>query len=140
MISNEKYEKIIREGKRTDWYGVDVPEELITPLVKFASDGLSTEIHKLEGTLSDLRGTSLDKRKAYLKAIKHNLQNLPYSLNGDAYLKKKKLIEDSMEEELKKKKPVRKQRKTTNKTTNTRKTTSKKTTKNSDLIFGKNKK
>lgn len=131
-MDNEKYEKIIREGERTEWYGIEVPEELITNLVKFASEGLSYEIDKLEASLDDLKGVSLDKRKAYLKSLKLNLQNMPYTLNGDAYLKKKKRIEDEMKEKKAKEKPVRKR-----KTTNTKTVTSKKTTKNSNLIFGK---
>lgn len=121
MVSNEEYEKIIREDTRIDWHGVDVPEKLITNVVKFASDGLLREIHKLDGTLSDLSGTALDKRKKYIKTLKSNLQNMPYSLNGDFYLKKKTNIEHKIEEEKKDKLVKRK------KTTKSRRKTSKST-------------
>ncbi|MHA2039491.1 MAG: hypothetical protein ACW98X_23955 [Promethearchaeota archaeon] len=133
MIDNKTYENLIRNGERVDWYGVEVPEGLITNYVKVWSSGLKGEIDKLEGTLSDLRGTSLDKRKGYIKSLMSNLQNAPYSLNGDVYLIKKKRIESQIEEENKKKKPVRK-RKTTKRKTTTSKST---VTKNSSLIFGK---
>lgn len=133
MIDNKTYEDLIRNGERIDWYGVEVPKNLITKLVSEWSNSLKIEIDKLESTLSDLKGVSLDRRKNYIKGLKVNLQNAPYSLNGDVYLKKKKRIESSIEEEEKNKKPK--------KTTTRRKRTSKKTTtKNSDLIFGKNKK
>lgn len=133
MIDNKTYEKLVRSGERVEWYGTEVPEGLITNFVKVWSSSLKSEIDKLESTLSDLRGTSLDKRKSYINSLMSNLQNAPYSLNGDAYLIKKKRIESEIEEENKKKKPVRKR-----KTTKTKETTSKNTvTKNSSLIFGK---
>ena len=133
MIDKKTYENLIRNGERIDWYGIEVPEGLITNSVKFWSSGLKREIDKLEATLSDLKGTSLDKRKGYIDSLMSNLQNAPYTLNGDIYLIKKKRIESEIEEENKKKKPVRKR-----KTTKTKTTTSKSTvTKNSSLIFGK---
>lgn len=131
MIDNKTYEDLIRNGEKIDWYGIEVPEGLITNHVKFWSGGLKGEIDKLEATLSDLRGTSLDKRKKYINSLVLNLQNAPYSLNGDFYLIKKKRIESQIEEENKKKKPVRK---TTKPKTKTSKNT---VTKNSSLIFGK---
>ena len=133
MIDNKTYENLIRNGERIDWYGIEVPEDLITNHVKFWSSGLKEEIDKLKATLSDLRGTSLDKRKKYINILMLNLQNAPYSLNGDVYLIKKKRIESQIEIENKKKKPVKKR-----KTTKRKVVTSKNTvTKNSSLIFGK---
>jgi hypothetical protein len=123
----KNYENLIKNGVRVDWYGVDVPEELITPLVKFASDGLSHEINKLESELNDSVGTSKEKKKAYISLLKSNLQNLPYTLNGDAYLKKKERIEQTIKET----KPTTKK---------PRKPSTKGKTKNSNLIFGNNKK
>jgi len=63
------------------------------------SSNLKEEIDKLEGTLSDLRGTSLDKRKRYINSLTSNLQNAPYFLNGDVYFIKKKIINVLKEEE-----------------------------------------
>ncbi len=138
MIDNTKYEDIIRNGERVEWYGIEVPKDLLTKLVTVWSNNLKIEIDKLESTLSELRGVSLERRKNYIKGLKVNLQNAPYSLNGDVYLKKKKRIEASIEEEEKSKK----QKKTTTrrKRTSKKTTTKRTTTKNSDLIFGKNKK
>ena len=136
MISNSKYEDILKNGERVDWYGVQVPKDLLTKLVITWSSNLKKEIDELESTLIDLKGTSLDKRKGYIKGLMTNLQNAPYTLNNDVYMKKKKRIESSMEEENKKNKKTTTKRRTTSKKT----TTSKTTTKNSNLIFGKNKK
>ena len=139
-MNNDKYEKILREGEKTDWYGVDVPLELVTATVRLVASNISEEIDKLEASLDGLRGTDLDKRKRYIKSLKKNLQNIPYTLNGDFYLIKKKRYELELEEKNKTTKTTRKKR-TTRKTTTSSKPTSKNTTtKNSDLIFGRNKK
>jgi hypothetical protein len=133
VISNSRYEDLIKNGERVDWYGVEVPRGLLTNLVTTWSSNLKREIDDLEASLSDLKGVSFDKRKAYIEGLMTNLQNAPYTLNNDVYLKKKKRIESKLEEEQQKKKKK--------KTTTKRKTTSKSTgTKNSNLIFGKNKK
>lgn len=133
MISNSRYEELIRNGERVDWYGVEVPKGLLSNLVTTWSSNLKKEIDELESTLIDLKGTSLDKRKGYIKGLMTNLQNAPYTLNNDVYLKKKNKIESEIEE--------KKQKNKKKKTTTKRKTTSKNTgTKNSNLIFGKNKK
>jgi hypothetical protein len=129
-MDNKLYEKILKEGERVDWYGELVPKELINGKVIVWSDRLKSEIDKLEGELSDLKGTELEKRKGYLKALYKNLKDSPYSLNGDFYLIKKKRIDLEMEEESKKVKKT--------KVKETTKTVTK--TKNSDLIFGKKKK
>jgi hypothetical protein len=135
VISNSRYEDLIKNGERVDWYGVEVPRGLLTNLVTTWSSNLKREIDDLEASLSDLKGVSFDKRKAYIEGLMTNLQNAPYTLNNDVYLKKKKRIESKLEEEQQKKKKKKK------KTTTKRKTTSKSTgTKNSNLIFGKNKK
>ena len=141
-MDNEIYEKILREGKKTDWYGVNVPSELISPAVKLITSNIFEEIDKLESTLDELRGVGLDKRKKYIEALKKNIRNLPYTLNGDVYLKKKNRIESELELEKEKKGVVNtRKRKTVKKTTIDKKVVSNKTTtKNSNLIFGKNKK
>tara|TARA_R110000868_G_scaffold354522_1_gene615822 strand:- start:1360 stop:1767 length:408 start_codon:yes stop_codon:yes gene_type:complete len=131
-MDKSKYVEIIKKGKRVDWYGVEVPKDLLTNLVIVWSTGLKKEIDKLESTLTDLKGVSLDKRKQYIKSLMYNLQNAPYSLNGDTYLKKKKAIELEIEEE--KVKNVKKRNIKT-----TKPTKSGHNTKNSNLIFGKNK-
>jgi hypothetical protein len=134
IVNNSEYEKILKKGDRIDWYGTQVPKDLITQSVVMWAETLSSEIHLLEGELSDLRGTELDKRKGYLAALYNNLRNAPYAINGDFYLIKKKRIELEIEEEEKSSKPIKRVRA---KTTTPKKTTSKTTTKNSDLIFGK---
>lgn len=136
-MTNEQYEKIIKEGELVDWHGVEVPKDFITPKVIFWSDRLKSEIDKLESEKNELKGSELDKRNGYLKALYTNLRNAPYMLNGDFYLIKKRRYEKEKEEEDKKKQEVVKKKvvkKTTKKTENLSKT------KNSDLIFGKNKK
>tara|TARA_B100001287_G_C22602894_1_gene491305 strand:- start:202 stop:606 length:405 start_codon:yes stop_codon:yes gene_type:complete len=134
-MNNEIYREIIKKGERIDWYGVMVPKDLITNLVSLWSSGLKIEIDKLEAELSDLKGVSLDKRKTYIKGLVSNLQNAPYSLNGDVYLKKKKQIELELEEEKKEKVKNKVVKKKKVKTTITKKSSPK--TRNSKLIFGK---
>lgn len=134
-MNNERYREIVKKGERIDWYGVMVPKDLITNLVSLWSSGLKIEIDKLEAELSDLKGVSLDKRKAYIKGLVSNLQNAPYSLNGDVYLKKKKQIELELEEEKKEKVKKKVVKKKKVKTTITKKSSPK--TRNSKLIFGK---
>lgn len=130
-MNDRLYEKILKEGKKTDWYGVEVPVELVTASISMAAENLSHELDKLESTVNELKGNSREKRLSYIETIKNNLRNLPYTLNGDFYLIKKKRIESEISESEKKIKKIKK-------TTNTKQTTSKKTaTKNSDLIFGK---
>lgn len=130
-MDNERYEKILREGKKVDWYGVEVPLELINATAKLIASNISEEINKLESTLEDLRGSDLDKRKKYIESLKRNLQNTPYEVNGDFYLIKKKRIESEIEIE---KTNTRKRKTNKSVKPNTSKT------KNSNLIFGKNKK
>jgi hypothetical protein len=132
-MNNEKYEELIRNGERVDWYETMVPEALITPSVRTWASGLESEIHKLEGELSDLNGVAAERRKSYLKVLKNNLKNAPYSLNGDIYLIKKKRIESQIEEE----KEVKSKKTTRKRTTKTSRKTSARTTKNSSKIFGK---
>lgn len=115
----EQYRKILLYGEKTDWFGVEVPKDLITPLVRFASESLSNEINKLESEMDDLQGTTKDKRKFYLEVLRNNLRNLPYELSGDVLLTKKKRIYAELESE--KKNKINKK------------------SKNSNLIFGKNK-
>ena len=73
------------------------------------------------------------QKKEYIKGLISNIQNAPYSLNDDVYLKKKDKIELEMANETKKSK-IKRNKKTTIKSKSSPKT------KNSDLIFGKNKK
>lgn len=132
-MNNNKYEKILKEGVRIEWYGVEVPEELITPLVKFASDNLINEVNKLESELEEYVGVTKDKKKAYIDSLINNIRNMPYTLNNDVYMIKKKKIDKELEENKEKKVTTRK------KPTNRKKVTSNKSTKNSNLIFGNNK-
>ena len=50
MIDNTKYEDIIRNGERVEWYGIEVPKDLLTKLVTVWSNNLKIEIDKLEST------------------------------------------------------------------------------------------
>lgn len=134
-MNNDLYEKIIRESEKVDWYGKEVPKDLITNSVTIWSERLKSEIDKIESELGDLRGSDLEKRKGYLKSLYNNLQNAPYTLNGDFYLIKKKRIELDIEQN---KKEISKKVKKPKKETTTKVVNSK--TKNSDLIFGKKKK
>lgn len=88
-MNNNKYEKILKEGVRIEWYGVEVPEELITPLVKFISDNLIHEVNKLESELGEYVSTTKDK-KAYIDSLINNIRNISYTLNNDVYMIKKK--------------------------------------------------
>lgn len=139
MIFNKtEYEKIVKEGDRVDWYGVDVPEKLLTPLVRTWCNNIVSEIDKLESEISDLRGKSVDTRKEYIEKLWINVKNAPYSLNGDVYLMKKKRFEEEMGEKLKPK--SKKRRKTTVKKNSPGKGNNNKSTKNGSLIFGNKKK
>lgn len=129
-----EYEKIIKEGERTEWYGEQVPRELITNSVITWCETLLHQIDVLESGLEDLRGPEKEKRKNTIKLLLNNIKKAPYSLNGDFYLIKKKKYENEIKQEQSEKN--KKGRKNTEKTPKTKKVTS---TKNSDLIFGKNK-
>ena len=142
-MSNSEYEKIIKEGVRVDWYGESVPEELLSPKIRFWCDNLLEEIHKLEGELSDLKGTPLEKRKNYLKSLWNSVKKSPYTLNGDFYLQKKTRFEKEIGK--KEEKPTKKRKTTVKKPTPKAKTTSdggstttkKGSTRNGGIIFGK---
>lgn len=130
-MDNKLYEKILKEGEKRDWYGVEVPKDLINGSISMAGENLSHELDKLESTLDELKGTSRDKRVSYIEVVRINLRSLPYRLNGDFYLMKKKRIETEILE-------LEKNKKKTKKTTKSKEVTSKKSsTKNSNLIFGK---
>lgn len=128
------YEKIIKKGERIEWYGEQVPHELITNSVITWCEPLLHQIDILESELEDLKGVEKEKRKNTINLLFNNVKKAPYSLNGDFYLKKKKRYEAELKQEEEEK--SKKSRKKTEKTTKTKKVTS---TKNSNLIFGKNK-
>jgi hypothetical protein len=117
-LDTKIYEKLIKEGERTEWYGKSVPKDLLTNKVLFASQNLHKEIDSLKSKLTDLRGTGYEKLLGYIEVLENNLSNLPYSLN--------RIEQEVKKEEIKK-----------HKTTKKKKVTSKnKATKNSNLIFG----
>lgn len=126
------YEKIVKEGERIDWYGEQVPQELITGSVRTWCELLLHQIDILEGELNDLKGPEKEKRKNTIKLLLGNIKKAPYSLNGDFYLIKKKRYENELKQEEEGK--SKKNKKQVEKTTKTKKVTS---TKNSELIFGK---
>ena len=135
MISEKQYEKILKEGTRIDWYGDLVPEELVTSQVSVMAQMISDNIDTMESD-SELKGKLKIKRRDYINKLWINIRNLPYALNGDFTLAKKKRIESEVKV-VEKKKKVKKSRK---KTTNSKTKSSPSRTKNSELIFGTNKK
>lgn len=120
MLSYSEYEKILRKGKKVDWYDTIVPEELLTPTVKYVANQIIEQINKYEGVDSS-------KNNTYILNLWANVKDLPYTLNGDFYLIKKKEIEDKIKKEGKKKPEIPKPSINGNQ----------KGTKNSKLIFGK---
>jgi len=118
------YEKIIKEGERRDWYGEQVPVELITDSVIMWSEPLLHQIDILEGTLNDLRGTEKEKRKNTIELLRNNLKRAPYTLNGDFYLIK--IARNEIIRKVKEAEKNKKSKKKTEKTTKTKKVTSKK--------------
>jgi hypothetical protein len=129
------YEKIIKTGERVEWYGEQVPQELITNSVIIWCEPLLHEIDVLEAGLNDFKGTEKEKRKNTINLLLNNVKKAPYSLNGDFYLNKKKRYEAELKQE-EEEKSKKSKKKTVTKTT---KVKSDKSTKNSNLIFGKNK-
>lgn len=119
MLYNE-YEKILTKGKRIDWYDTQVPEKLITDVVKAMANQIVEQINKYEGVDSV-------SKKDYICNLWANIRNLPYTMNGDFYLIKKKEIENGQ----KKVKP-----KVESKSIKEPKEETKRVTKNSGLIFG----
>ena len=89
MLQYSEYEKIIKKGKRVDWYETEVPEALITPSVISVANQIVEQINKYEGV-------DAKKNKDYIGVLWANVRRLPYKLNGDCYLLKKKEIEDGM--------------------------------------------
>jgi hypothetical protein len=116
MLYSE-YVKILTKGKKVDWYDTQVPERLITNAVKAVANQIIEQINKYESVDST-------SKKDYICNLWSNIKNLPYTMNGDFYLIKKKEIENSQ----KKVKPKTE--------TNGIKEETKKVTKNSSLIFG----
>lgn len=117
MLSYNEYEKILTKGKRVDWYDTQVPEKLLTELVKQVTAQIIEQINKYEGVDS---GT----KKDYICNLWATIRNLPYTMNGDFYMIKKREIE----EKCKTKPKVKKE--------STKEPEQKRTTKNSSLIFG----
>lgn len=121
----EEYEKIITKGKKTEWYGYEVPEDLLTPLVREITKNITDTIDKLESSL-----VGKETKSPYLITLLDSIRDLPYKLNGDFYLIKKREIEDKMNQKMVK----------VSKTKATPKEVKvKKQTKNSSLIFGNKK-
>lgn len=114
MLSYTEYEKILTKGKKIDWYGTQVPEKLITETVKAMANQIVEQINKYEGVDSK-------SKKGYICELWENVKLLPYKINGDVFLLKKKEIESRTN--LKSKNDSIKE-------------PEQKVTKNSNLIFG----
>lgn len=128
MIEYSEYEKILRKNKRIEWYETLVPEKLITPSVKAMANQIVEQINKYEG------GVDGSGKSNYILSLWENVRNLPYTMNGDFYLIKKREIEEKIKNEEKKKPKSKKER--ISKIQTEPKT---KQTKNSNLIFGNKK-
>lgn len=115
MLYSE-YEKILLKGKKVEWYDTQVPEKLLTEQVRIIANQIVEQINKYEGVDSKLK-------KDYICNLWGNVRNLPYIMNGDFYLIKKKEIEKNV-------KPYTKNESIK------KETDVKKVTKNSNLIFG----
>jgi hypothetical protein len=113
------YDNILKKSKKIDWYGELVPEKLITPTVKKMAEQIEEQINKYEGV-------DAKNKKDYICLLWQNIKNLPYKINGDFYLIKKQEIEKVKTKEPKKHETIEEE--------------PKRKTKNSNLIFGKNKK
>lgn len=83
-----EYEKILTKGKKVDWHGVQVPEKLITDSVTMKANQIIEQINKYEGI-------DLKPNKEYINKLWSNIQILPYTMNGDFYLIKKRTIEEN---------------------------------------------
>jgi len=106
----DTYKKIIEKDNKVEWYGVEIPEGLITKKVKYSAGLLQEEINKLKSELDDRKGISKDKLKKYIEKLETNIKQYPYTLNGDTYQKKRKKIEEELS-----KKTTKRKRKTSNK-------------------------
>jgi hypothetical protein len=126
MLYSE-YEKILKKGKRVEWYETEVPLDLITPLVKMMAEGIFDQINKLE-----MLGVDKPERKNYILNLWTNVRLLPYKMNGDFYLIKKNEIEGKKRVETKKEETI-----VENKRIVEEVVTSRRVTKNSKLIFKK---
>lgn len=125
MLSYSEYEKILRKGKRVEWYETEVPEALITPGIREMANQLVEQINKLEW------GVDRPNKSNYILSLWANVRDLPYKMNGDFYLIKKREIEEKIKNEKPKPKKER-----ISKVQEVSKT---KVTKNSSLIFGNKK-
>lgn len=119
MLEYSDYEKILRKGKRVDWYDTQVPVDLLTPAVKAMASQIVEQINIYEGVDDN-------SKKNYISTLWLNIRNLPYTMNGDFYLIKKREIEEK----------IKKDTKTKPKKEEVRTNEVKKVTKNSSLIFG----
>lgn len=124
MLQYSEYEKILRKGKKIEWYETLVPEKLVTKDVQIMAQQIVEQINKLEA------GVDSQSKKTYISSLWENVRLLPYRMNGDFYLIKKREIEEKISKEVKPKKVEE----SIKEVTTTRKT------KNSQLIFGSKKK
>lgn len=95
MLSYSQYENILRKGKRVSWYETEVPEELLTPIVRFMANQIVEQINKLEQDVDS------SNKSNYISCLWANVRNLPYKINGDFYLIKKREIEEKIKSESK---------------------------------------
>ena len=122
----EEYERIITKGKKVDWHGTEVPEDLLTPIVLAYTANIIETINKYESMAVDK-----SPKNPYIYTLWSNIIESPYRLNGDFYLMKKREIEEKM-----KHKPVKTRKK---EVSVEEEVVVKRQTKNSSLIFGNKK-
>lgn len=85
-LTYAELEKIITEAPRIDWYGVLEPEPLCSLEVRYVALQIEGQINKL---VAEDAKTTAD----YIEVLRGNIQRLPYTMNHDGYLIKKREIE-----------------------------------------------
>lgn len=133
----ETYKNIIKNGDRIDWYGTEVPADLVNDRVIEITNMMVTGLSDLESDLSETKkGTpTWTKLNKYIGIVKENIRWSPYTQNGminDFYMKKYNKIIKELELENKKPKPRKKPTKKKEEVVKKPRRISK----NSNLIFG----
>ena len=113
----DEYRDIIRNGEKTDWYGEQVPMDLINNNVITITNMIIDSLAEIEMDINELKKGSKERlaKQNYHDKVMDNVRKLPYSQNGminDCYLfKYKRIIKEIEEEELEKVKNKKKTRK-----------------------------
>jgi hypothetical protein len=110
IMTFDEYRDIIRNGEKTDWYGEQVPMDLINNNVMTITNMIIDGLAQVEMDINELKKGSKERssKQDYYDKVMDNVRKLPYSQNGminDCYLfKYKKIISEIEKEELEKNK------------------------------------